>query len=245
MRNLLIFMFLVGIFVVGNRTCNGIHWGFSGVKGEGPPQTESRTVDNFRGIQLDLSADVEVLIGESFALEISAQQNLLPLIQTKSENGRLIIFNNENYNSSEPIKIRVTMPALDQLAVGGSGSIKVASAFNTDKMDISIGGSGEVSCTQSTINTLHTAVSGSGEITLGGKCNDWSADISGSGEIHAKSFTANNLTASISGSGTITADVVTSLTANVSGSGDVYYSGSPTVNSSVSGSGEVKKIEAQ
>jgi hypothetical protein len=245
MRNLLIFMLLVGLFVIGNRTCNGVHWGFGGVKGEGPVQTESRTIDNFRGVLLDLSADVEITMGESFALEVSAQQNLLPLIQTKSENGNLKIFSTENYNNSEPIKIRITMSALDQLAVSGSGSIKVTNAFNTDKLDISIGGSGEVFCTQATVNSLHTAVSGSGEITLGGKCNDWSADISGSGEVKAKSFTTNTLNASISGSGTITGDVVTSLTANVSGYGNVYYSGSPTVNSSVSGSGEVKKIEAQ
>lgn len=245
MRNLLIFMFLVGIFVLGSRSCNGFHWGFGGVKGTGPVQTESRSVDNFHGVQLDISADLEITVGESYSVEVLAQQNLLPLIQTKTENGQLRIFSSENYNSSEPIKLRVTMPAPDQLAVGGSGSIKVLNTLNAEKLDISIGGSGAVNCMQANLNSLHTSISGSGEVTLGGKCNDWAADISGSGEVNAKSFTSNTLRVSVSGSGTVTADVTTELKADVSGSGDVFYSGSPTVNSSVSGSGTVKKIEVQ
>lgn len=245
MRNLLLFMLLVGIFVIGSRSCNGFHLGFGGISGTGPVQTETRTVQNFHGIQLDISADAEVSIGEQYLVEVSAQQNLLPIIQTREEDGVLRIFGSENYNSSEPIKIRITLPAVDQLNVSGSGSVKVITGLTAERLNISIGGSGEVSCMQCSIGKLGTSISGSGEITLGGKCDDWKADISGSGEAHAKGFTSNTLDVSISGSGTVTADVTTALNAQVSGSGDVFYTGAPTVNSSVSGSGSVKKLDAQ
>ncbi|MBN8676999.1 MAG: DUF2807 domain-containing protein [Chitinophagales bacterium] len=245
MRNLLIFMFLVGVFVLGSRSCNGFHWGFGGVKGAGPVQTEQRNVSEaIHGIHLDISADVELVVGGGGTMEISAQQNLLPLIKTTEESGILRIYSDDNYNSSEPIKLRIPLAALDEISVGGSGTVNVA-PFSSDKLQISIGGSGEVQCTQATLNRLKSSISGSGTLVLSGKCNDWSADISGSGEIKAKSFTTNTLDASISGSGAITADVTTDLKANVSGSGDVYYSGSPTVNSSVSGSGKVEKLAAQ
>jgi hypothetical protein len=245
MRNLLLFMLLVGIFVIGSRSCNGFHLGFGGISGTGPVQTETRAVQNFHGIHIDMSADAEVSIGEQYLVEVAAQQNLLPIIQTKEENGILRIFSSDNFNTSEPIKIRITLPALDQLNVSGSGAVKVITGLTAESFNINIGGSGEVSCMQCTFGKLETSISGSGEITLGGKCNDWRADISGSGEALAKSFTSNTLDVSISGSGSVTADVTTVLNAQVSGSGDVFYTGSPTVNSSVSGSGAVKKLEAQ
>ncbi|HLP96677.1 MAG TPA: head GIN domain-containing protein [Saprospiraceae bacterium] len=245
MRNLLIFMFLVGVFVLGSRSCNGFHWGFGGVKGTGPVQTEQRNISEaIHGIHLDLSAEVELVVGGGGTMEVSAQQNLLPLIKTSEESGILRIYSDDNYNSSEPIKIKIPLASLDEIAVGGSGLVKVG-AFTADKLQISIGGSGEVQCVQATISQLQSSISGSGTLELNGKCTDWKADISGSGEIKAKAFTTNTLDASISGSGTITADVITDLKANVSGSGDVYYSGSPTVNSSVSGSGKVEKLKVQ
>lgn len=243
MRNLLIFMVLVAVFVLGNRACNGFHFNFGGKSGSGPVQNEGRTVRDFHAIDLQISGDVEVTVGETFSVEVSAQQNLLPILQTTVDDGTLRIFSDENFNTSEPIKIRVTAPSLDALAIGGSGTLRVLNALQNEKMDISVGGSGDVYCPQSDFGSLSTSISGSGTIQLGGKARDMRSDISGSGDVKAKGLTTNTLKVSISGSGTVSADVTTELRADISGSGDVFYSGSPATNTSVSGSGTVKKVD--
>jgi len=246
MRNLLIFMFLVAVFVLGSRSCNFNNFNFgNGIKGEGPVQTETRTVTDFHAIDLNISGNVEVSIGENYAVEISAQQNLLPLLKTEVKDGALRIFCDENMNSSEGIKIRVTAPAFDRFSLAGSGEIRVMNALRAEKMDLNISGSGDVFCPQSDFGVLDISIVGSGDIELGGKTNDMKADISGSGEVRAKSLTTNTLKVNITGSGTVTADVSMDLVANISGSGDVFYSGSPKVESNVIGSGSVEKLEAQ
>lgn len=245
MRNLLIFMFLVGVFVIGKRSCNNFSWAFGGVSGTGPVKTETRNVSNFNAINLELPADVEVTIGEQFFVEVSTQENLMPLLKTSVENGVLKIHADENIRSSEEMTIRITAPAFEKFAVSGSGTIRVGNAIQAEKMSLNIAGSGDIFCQQSEFGVLQTSIAGSGTIELGGKANEVKADISGSGDIKAKSLTTNNLKVSISGSGTVTADVIAELDASISGSGDVFYTGSPSVQTSVGGSGSVKKLEVQ
>lgn len=246
MRNLLIFMLLVGLFVIGRQSsCHGVHFSLFGVNGTGPVQTENRTVSDFHAVNLDVFGDVEVTVGESYAVEVSAQQNILPIMKTVVENGTLRIYSDENISHAEGLKFRITAPAFDQLSVGGSGSIRVLNALHAEKMDMDVSGNGEISCLQSDFGLASISISGSGTVELGGKANELKSDISGSGDVKAKTLTVNNLTVSISGSGTVTADVISKLRADISGSGDVFYSGTPSVESSVSGSGTVKKLEAQ
>ncbi|MDX1910042.1 MAG: head GIN domain-containing protein [Saprospiraceae bacterium] len=245
MRNLLIFMFLVAIFVVGKRSCNGVHFGFNGIRGEGPIQTETRSVTNFHAVDLQISGNVEVSVGESYFVEVSAQQNILPIIKTTVENGALRIYCDENLWSSGEIKVRVTAPAFDRFDVGGSGIIRLANALKSERLYLSVSGSGDIKCPQIETGNLEANIAGSGAIELGGTSSDLRADIAGSGDVRAKALTTQTLRVNISGSGSVSADVTTSLRADISGSGDVFYSGSPTVESNISGSGKVQKTEVQ
>ncbi|MBC7774174.1 MAG: DUF2807 domain-containing protein, partial [Phycisphaerae bacterium] len=230
MRNLLIFMLLVAVFVLGKRSCHSNHFSFGGgVSGKGPVQTETRTASEFHAIDFDISGDVEVTVGENYSVEVAAQQNLLPLLKTEVKDGTLRIYSDENFNTSEEIKIRVTAPAFDQFSVSGSGTLRVLNALRAEKMEMNVAGSGDIFCPQSDFGSLSTSIAGSGSIELGGKANDMKSDIAGSGDVKAKGLTANSLKVSISGSGTVTADVTTDLRADISGSGDVFYSGTPSV----------------
>ncbi len=248
MRYLLIFMFFVGIFVVGKRSCNLNSNGFvfgPGIKGKGPVQTENRDVRDFHAIQLEVSADVEVSVGETYFVEVQAQENLLPVLKTELKDGALKIYFDENVSYSESLKIRVSAPAFDAFSIGGSGTIRVLTPIQSEKMDLAIAGSGDIYLTQGDFGNLKTSIAGSGGIELGGKASNMKSEIAGSGDVKAKALTANELNVSISGSGTVTCDIAQTLKAQISGSGDVFYTGEPSVDADVSGSGKVKKMAVQ
>ena len=239
MRYLIVFMVLVGIFMFGKRS---FHCSFTGVQGSGPVKTESRDVRDFHGVDLDFSGDVEVRVSPTYSVEVQAQESLLPILKTEVKNGRLKIYFSENVSSSDNIKVVVSGPAFDELNVAGSGNMVVSTPLQSDKMEVSVAGSGNLEMKQATLGSLDCNVAGSGGMEIGGTANSTEADISGSGEIDAKQLTSNELRARVAGSGSISAHVVQVLKADVSGSGDIYYSGEPSVQSNISGSGNVEKL---
>ncbi|MBL7825754.1 MAG: DUF2807 domain-containing protein [Saprospiraceae bacterium] len=239
MRYLLVFMLLVGIFVVGKRSC--FFGNMGGIDGAGPKKTETRSVTGFHQVNLDISADVDITIGD-YKVEVEGYENLLPALTTEVDNGVLTIAFNQNVSYDDNIKIRISAPSFDGFTVSGSGLIEANGPIQADNLTLNMGGSGEVKIAQANLGALRCEISGSGDIAIAGKSNSGIIQIDGSGELHAKQMEFNELRAGISGSGTVNAHVIQVLKASISGSGDIYYTGDPSVQSDISGSGSVKKL---
>ena len=241
MRNLLLFLALVGIFVVSKRNC---HFSFpgNGVRGSGEVKTENRSVSDFHAIDLSLAGDVEFSVSDQYSVEVQAQESLLPILKTEVENGKLKIYFSENVRDSDNIKIKVTGPSFDGLDLAGSGTIRAMTAVKSPKMDVDVSGSGNVYLMQGDFGDINCDISGSGGIELGGVTNTLDVDVAGSGEVKAKDLIANILDAEVAGSGTITCHVTQTLKADIAGSGEVFYLGEPSVDADVSGSGKVKRL---
>lgn len=243
MRYLILFMILVGIFVVGSRSCNGFHFGFGGVRGEGPVKTENRSANDFHAVSVEIPGLVEITVSDRYSVEVQAQENILPLLKTEVENGKLRLYFEENVSQVKDLKVRISAPAFDELSIGGSGTIKTLSTLNGERLELSIGGSGDIEVPQAEVGEVRCSIAGSGNIRVGGKTGDARFEIAGSGDIAAKELAANTGQASIAGSGTVTCNVSQTLKAEIAGSGDVFYTGSPSVDTDVSGSGKVKKVD--
>ncbi|HNE27668.1 MAG TPA: head GIN domain-containing protein [Saprospiraceae bacterium] len=242
MRNLLLFMLLVAIFVVGKRGCSW-HWNiFSNVRGEGPVQTETRTVEGFHGVDLSLAGTVEATVSDQYSVEVSAQGNLLPHLKTEVNDGILKVYFDDNVSSSESVTIRVSAPAYDAFTLSGSGKIALNSPLKNERLDLDISGSGDLILPQIDIRETNIDIAGSGTVEIGGTGNKVDAQVSGSGDVRASNFTVAICHAEVTGSGTLRCDVSQELDASVSGSGNVYYTGNPGVKENVSGSGEIKKV---
>jgi hypothetical protein len=243
MRYLILFMVLVGIFVVGSRSCNGFHFGFGGVRGEGPVKTESRTASDFHAVSVEIPGLVEVSVSDRYSVEVQAQENILPLLKTEVENGKLRLYFEENVSQTKDLKVRISAPSFDELAIGGSGTIKTLSTLNGERLKLSIGGSGDIDVPQAEVGNMECSIAGSGNIRVGGKTGDVQFEIAGSGDIAAKELVATTGKVAIAGSGSVTCNVSQTLKASIAGSGDVYYTGAPSVDTDVSGSGKVKKVD--
>ncbi|MFY9233404.1 MAG: head GIN domain-containing protein [Fimbriimonadaceae bacterium] len=191
-----------------------------GVQGSGVAKSETRNVPSFSQVELRGASDVEVRPGKSISVKVTADDNLIPLIETRVEGGTLIIDTKQNVSTKIGIQVAIEVPSLTGVALQGSGDIR---ANGVEARDFA------------------ASISGSGNIEVSGKGSAVRASVAGSGDIDLSNLSCSEADASISGSGNISLGVISALRASIGGSGDISYSGDPKVEKSVSGSGEVRK----
>jgi len=236
MRILLIFP-LLALLMLTN--CQGQKWWNSGIAGTGPRVEKELQLADFTGIKLTMSADVYLTQGNTQSVRVSAQQNMIDLLETQVENGTWKIKTSEQIGNHSPIKIYITVPQMNYVSLSGSGDIFTENTFSgNDKVTVAVSGSGNLRF-KTTARQTDVTLSGSGDIDLQGSTEDVAVSISGSGDIDAYNFSAANCQVNISGSGGARVSATKYLNVKVSGSGDVYYRGNPSVTSRISGSGNL------
>lgn len=131
------------------------------VRGSGNAKTESRAVASFSKIDLTGAPDVEVTVGPATSVELTADDNLLPMIETTVSGETLKIGSKGSYSTSLGVKVKITVPSLDALAISGSGNVHVK-GLKTGEMEVKIAGSGNITLTGG-VDRLRVHILGSGE----------------------------------------------------------------------------------
>jgi len=212
------------------------------VVGEGILVSETRTTAPFNGIESEISGNVIYTQGNDYKVELTAQQNILNVMETPVLSGQLVVRfkNNVRVKSHEQITIKVTAPTITGIGLSGSGNVSVLSPLTGGNFSFRLSGSGDMSLPTITCNNLETNISGSGSITIvGGTATTENFKISGSGDIDARNVLAKIVSTTTSGSGTLRLAASEKLDVKISGSGSVYYWGTPIVSTDISGSGRV------
>lgn len=212
------------------------------VIGDGPLINETRTTGNFTGLESEVSANIAYAQGNEYKIELTAQQNILNVMETPVVNNKLIVRfkNNVRVKSREQITIKVTAPSISSIGVSGSGNVNVLSSLSGNDLSFRLSGSGNIILPVISCEHLEANISGSGNISIaGGTATTEDLKISGTGNIDAQNVYAKSVTTTTSGSGTMKLTVSEMLHVTISGSGCVYYWGTPVVNTNVSGSGKV------
>jgi hypothetical protein len=209
------------------------------LSGNGDVQSQNRHITGFDAVTSSGDYHVSVMPGTEFSVQVKAESNLLPYIETELHGTTLKIGTHgiHTIHHHYPIEVFITQPQLTSLNLSGSGFIKTGS-FTSDYLELGISGSGDIDA-QVIAKTIKANVSGSGNIILAGNADASDFRISGSGKIKTYDLIQNHCQASISGSGDVYANVIETLHASISGSGCVYYIGNPLVQTSISGSGKV------
>jgi hypothetical protein len=181
-----------------------------------------------------------------YKVEITAQRNILDVIQATRSNGHLLlkIKDGVRVKSNEEIIVNISAPTGDYFHVSGTGDLVVTGNINTTDLDMGISGTGNLTVPAVSIaSKIKAEISGTGNINvLAGSTKNEELRISGSGKLLLEGVAAENVEATISGSGDMKVNVSHSLDATISGSGSVYYHGNPIISASISGSGKVKPI---
>jgi hypothetical protein len=212
------------------------------IKGEGPIIERKVDLGEISGLSLAVSADVFLTQGTNREVKISGQENILDNLELTNEESVLKIGQKENVTKAEPVKIYITLPAIDLIKISGSGDVHTTSHFNNLKdLKVGISGSGNVDADLDG-EKIVASISGSGNISLLGKAEALDISIAGSGNVNAKELKVREAEISVSGSGDAAVNASERLKGHVSGSGNISYLGDPSVNCHTAGSGSVYKI---
>jgi hypothetical protein len=216
------------------------------VIGEGDLQTETRNIADFSGVSASIGGKIYYKIDPVYKVEITAQRNILDVIQATKINGHLLlkVKDGVRIKSSEEIIVNISAPTADYFHVSGTGDLMVTGNISAADIDMSISGTGNLTMPSVSIgNKMKAEISGTGNINvLAGSAKNEELKISGSGKLLLEAVAAENAETKISGSGDIRINVSQRLDATISGSGSVYYHGNPLISTDISGSGRVRPI---
>jgi hypothetical protein len=209
--------------------------------GEGESVTEVRNVDVFDSVELNADAEVLLTQGPAQQVRVEGQRNILEVLTTDVQRGRLEIETEENLGEHNPIRVYITMPNVRALSVNGSGNLNGQNMISANDLRLEVNGSGEMNV-RAVASNLQGVVEGSGDMNLSGKSNVLIVNVGGSGNVRAYDLEAERAEVVVNGSGDSEVTAQKALKAVVNGSGDVRYRGEPTDKQfSMQGSGTIEK----
>ncbi len=190
-----------------------------GVKGSGVVKTETRELPKFSAVDFGGAIELEIVAQKDQRVEIEADDNILPLINTEVKGDTLYISNQQRINWHSKVKVRISVQDLNSLNVSGASK---ASAAN-------------IKC-----DNFKLDVSGASKISLAGETNNLSVEASGASRVEASDLKATKATAEASGASKIYVNATESVEADASGASGISYSGNPkNVKKSASGASSV------
>ncbi len=195
------------------------------ITGRGDTLSEDRQVPSFSGVRLEGDGELNIEQSSDQRVTVTGYGNLLPIYETFVQNDILFLkFKDEYHNiRHNNIKVSITVPVLQSLAINGSGKIMMQNFLAGNALSAMINGSGDVYIANSIYNTANL-------------------EINGSGYIHAETLKVNNAENIIHGSGSIDINCSQKLKVRIYGSGWVNYWGSPTeLDTEISGNGHIIK----
>lgn len=205
---------LVGGVVVANLFSFGHYGGrfmkfsmdFGGVRGSGNVTKETRALSGFKSIETGGVFQIEVVAQKDFSVEVEADDNILPLINTEVNDGVLRISSERHIKSTGPIRVRISAPDIEKLDISGAASATLSNVKNS---------------------SLDIQSSGASKINVSGETAKLTIDVSGATKINADELKAEDAVIESSGASYISVNVSGDLRSDVSGASKVYYSGSP------------------
>ena len=212
----------------------------SGKKGNGIVTTETREVtSDFTVVSASEGLNVYVTDGAQFEITVEADENIIDLIATDINNGRLRIHAIENIGRATK-KIYVTLPEVDGLKSSSGAHLSSENLISTDKLEIDASSGANINVEMMAEEVEIDASSGA-NLNLRGDADKVYVDASSGANINAKKLISKICQAEASSGGNLSVNVSESLTADASSGGNISYSGEAQVTKKKSVSGSVHK----
>ncbi|HXS00914.1 MAG TPA: head GIN domain-containing protein [Pyrinomonadaceae bacterium] len=212
---------LAGLLLLVSVVAAGCHHGrFAQIQGNGKRELQKRQVAAFTSISTNGAFTIEVTCQKEPSLEIEGDENVLDFVKTEVNSNILRLENSQNYSVSEPVRVKISLPNLEGLAVNGAGHIDVKGLKN-DKFEID--------------------TNGAPAITVAGTTKMVDIAANGAGKVDAQNLHATRAVVDARGVAKVDLDVSDQLDVEISGPSSVTYNGNPTVNKNIHGPGKLTR----
>ena len=203
-----------GASVVGFCTEDGIDY------------TEVREVGSFDSIVSSLPCTVYFSQADKQEVRVETTEELASNVLTVIEDGTLKLKLREGRYPKLILRIVISVPDIESIAVRGSGNLVHEGSFRTDNnLSVTVSGSGDIQMGDIVCRAFETRTSGSGDIEFASvDCSEFSGTVSGSGNLRTGAVRCGGFSVTTSGSGDIDMETVSAsgdASARISGSGEI------------------------
>lgn len=223
----------------------------SGSWDNGPRVVKSRPLKGFDKISIMGSPSVYYFQADTYHVSVKGPEEVVKKIVTDVEDGTLIIRNkgkigifNVSVGDMGDVSVHVGSPDLTSVSLSGSGDFVCESDLDTDEMQISLRGSGDITFDKIICDNCVTELIGSGDIQV--KCLEAitsNVTLVGSGDMEVSQWNVRDTDISLRGSGDVTVHFgkgCKRVDCQLTGSGDICLDGEvEQMNKHKNGSGDI------
>lgn len=229
--------FLLAIFASSCKM--DINFG-NGKRGNGQVVEETRKVtEDFTVVSASEGLDVFVTQDKDFKIAVEADENVIDLIATDIQDGKLRIHTIENIGRATK-KIYVSLPEVTGLKSSSGADLIAQNVIESEKINLDASSGSDLHVELVATEVSADASSGA-DIKVSGKTDMLYADASSGADIRAQELLTKKCDADASSGSDISINVSESLTADASSGADISYTGDPKVHTKKSVSGSVRK----
>lgn len=214
--------FLAGSCIIN---INGGSW-VGACTEDGIDYTEVRDVSRFSALSSSLPCNVYYVQADRQEVRVESTREFAPKVLAEVEDGTLKLKLEEGRYPKLILRVVVSSPDIESIAVRGSGNLIHEGALHASgDLCLRVSGSGDIQAGDIDSRGFDTHVSGSGSLRVGTLvCDGFDGSISGSGTMHIGGISCDDFEAGVSGSGGFHVDRLSSTgdaSVRVSGSGDI------------------------
>lgn len=231
---------------------------------DGPVESRTYDLTDFKGIELDGSGDVFIFKGDEFKVEVITNSDAFERLHLYVSDHTIHLGPRKDYFNLKysTLQYKITLPELNYVSIDGSGDITAMDSFvapndfmlnidgsgdilmnelSAERIFFEIDGSGNITTSDIDCEVADFDIDGSGNINSSGYAVKQVIDINGSGDVKTSALETEECYIDVNGSGNSRVLVTDFLKVRINGSGSVYYSGNPATEISRNGSGNVYK----
>ena len=204
--------------------CLDIVIGRESVRGSGTISEESHRFTGLTGVELATRGDLEIRLGDTEALQVSADDNLHDYFAITTDGGTLRIGTLTGFNlrPSRPIRYTLTAREIEFIGLSSSGDA-TAPALRAERFEVRLGSSGDLSMDGIQADSVDVRLGSSGSLSVDGiQAGSVDVRLGSSGDLSVDDLRAGSLAVRISSSGDVRlgAGEVDSLDLTINSSGD-------------------------
>jgi hypothetical protein len=217
--------------------------------GSGTPLAETRLVDApFHGVAVHSAFLATIRAGAKPEIELTADDNIVPLIETVVQEGILVVrpATNHSIQTKNPLKLVLTVTALDHIEAHGASRINVESPLEGADLDLALHGASQLNIPSLTVKSLKLKLEGASRANLAGSAASAACDLAGASHADAQKLRIGEAAVALSGASHLTATVTGTLSGSASGASHITLTQEPASRSfKTSGASHIKVTQAE